>query len=234
MMSAGKNSYPGGKSGTGVYQQLINLMPPHHTYIEAFCGGGAILRHKRPAEYSIATDADASAVANLRGLHLPSLKVLMCDAIEFLKSYPWRGREMVYLDPPYVMSTRRQTRPIYRCEMTDDQHVELLRVIQLIPRETFVMISGYHSEMYARALSDWRLVTFEAMTRSGRTATEHVWMNYSEPLELHDYSFLGQGFRERERIKRKRNRWRAKLERMPALERHSILSAIAELRGTVK
>ena len=36
-------TYPGGKSGSGVYQQLINLMPPHKIYIEAFLGGGAIM-----------------------------------------------------------------------------------------------------------------------------------------------------------------------------------------------
>jgi 16S rRNA G966 N2-methylase RsmD len=224
-------TYPGGKNGAGVYQQLINLMPPHDVYVEAFAGSAAVLRHKRPAQYSIAIDADAGAVSNLRALDLPSVKVMLGDGVEFLKSYPWRGREFVYLDPPYVMSARRQSRPIYRCEMTDAQHVELLRTLQLIPPEVMVMISGYHSEMYARALSHWRLVTFEAMTRGGRTATEHVWMNYPEPLELHDYRYLGQGFRERERIKRKRERWKAKLEKMPSLERHAILSAIAKLRG---
>jgi DNA adenine methylase len=32
--------YPGGKSGAGVYQTIINLMPPHTVYIEPFLGGG--------------------------------------------------------------------------------------------------------------------------------------------------------------------------------------------------
>ncbi len=85
------------------------------------------------------------------------------------------------------------------------------------------MVSGYESEMYASALARWRLITFEAMTRAGSTATEHVWMNYPEPLELHDYKFLGRGFRERERIMRKAKRWVAKLEDMPTLERHAIM-----------
>jgi hypothetical protein len=55
-------------------------------------------------------------------------------------------------------------------------------------------------------------------------------MNFAEPLELHDYRFLGKGFRERERIKRKRLRWRARLERMPALERHALMATIEELK----
>ena len=41
-------TYPGGKRGAGVYQTIINLMPPHDVYIEPFWGGGAIKRQKRP------------------------------------------------------------------------------------------------------------------------------------------------------------------------------------------
>jgi site-specific DNA-adenine methylase len=61
-------NYPGGKNGAGVYQQLINLMPPHHTYIEPFLGSGAILRLKRPAQASIGIDADADGVDRYREL----------------------------------------------------------------------------------------------------------------------------------------------------------------------
>lgn len=55
-------------------------------------------------------------------------------------------------------------------------------------------------------------------------------MNYPEPLELHDYRYLGRDFRERERIKRKKQRWKQKLSTMPALERYAILSELADLR----
>ena len=50
--------YPGGKDAEGVYQRIINLMPPHRVYIEPFVGGGAILRRKRPAESSTVIDQD--------------------------------------------------------------------------------------------------------------------------------------------------------------------------------
>jgi len=53
------------------------------------------------------------------------------------------------------------------------------------------MISGYWSELYARELKNWRSISFQAMTRGGFVATEWLWMNYPEPFELHDYSFLG-------------------------------------------
>jgi hypothetical protein len=58
--------YPGGKSGPGVYHRLINLMPPHHTYIEPFLGGGAVMRLKRPAPYNIGVDLDAGVIADWR------------------------------------------------------------------------------------------------------------------------------------------------------------------------
>lgn len=58
--------YPGGKSGPGVYHRLINLMPPHQTYIEPFLGGGAVMRLKLPAPYSIGVDLDAAVIRQWR------------------------------------------------------------------------------------------------------------------------------------------------------------------------
>jgi hypothetical protein len=230
-------TYPGGKNGAGVYQQLINLMPPHHTYVEPFLGGGAILRLKKPARLNIGIDVDADVVARFRSTTPPelasppaaSLKLMVGSGIEFLKSHPWRGGELVYCDPPYLRSAISTSRPFYRHTMTDAEHADLLRTLRRLPPGVMVMLSGYHSEMYARALSRWRLHTFEAVKRSGRKGVEHVWMNYPEPLALHDYRYLGRDFRERERITRKKRRWRKKLEGMPALERYAILSEIEEL-----
>ena len=146
------------------------------------------------------------------------------DGMAFLRSYPFTGHELVYCDPPYVLSTR--TGRQYRCEMTDAQHAALLETITALP--CMVMISGYWTAMYAEALDGWTALTYEAMTRGGRLATEWVWMNYPPPLHLHDYRFLGEGFRERERIKRKKQRWVNRLHAMPILERRALLAAIEE------
>ena len=66
------------------------------------------------------------------------------------------------------------------------------------------------------------------MTRAGRTATEWLWFNFPAPVALHDYRYLGEDFRERERIKRKKQRWVNRLHTMPTLERRALLNAIAE------
>lgn len=237
-------SYPGGKSGAGVYQSIINLMPPHETYIEAFLGGGAILRLKRPALRNIGIDLDPEPIESFKSTASPfltngsraSLKLIEGDAIELLRAWRWRGldykRTLVYADPPYLMSARRQHRPLYRCELSsEDEHLKLLQVLTDLP--CMVMLSGYRSKLYDSALAHWRRAEFQTTDRGGNRRIECVWMNFAEPLELHDYRFLGRGFRERERIKRKRARWRARLERMPSLERHALMATIDELRSSL-
>jgi len=241
---AGDGSYPGGKSGDGVFQKLINLMPPHHTYIEPFLGGGAILRLKRPAACSIGIDADGDVVQSWREdwrdrwwlLETSNTTILQADALDWLAGDRTAGNgvtgrkdTLIYCDPPYLLSTRRQHRPIYRYELTDADHVRLLSILRGLP--CMVMISGYYSDLYATTLHDWRSFSFTARTRGGSSATEWVWMNYPEPLELAEYTFLGDDFRERERIKRKTARWLKRLSGMPMLERHALMGAISQLRG---
>jgi hypothetical protein len=225
-------TYPGGKNGAGVYQAIINLMPPHRTYIEPFLGGGAIMRLKRPAIANIGIDSDANVItAWARTASVADITAIHGDAISFLSLYDWRGDELVYCDPPYLMGTRSCQRPLYRYEMDDEDHERLLKTIIGIP--AMVMISGYYSEMYMDLLPGWRTEHFQAMTRAGTMATEYVWMNFPPSLELHDYRFLGRNFRERERIKRKKLRWLSRLRRMDSLERNAMMMAIGEFRSTI-
>jgi DNA adenine methylase len=257
-------AYPGGKNGSGVFQTIINLMPPHPVYIEPFLGGGAILRLKRPAALNIGLDLDSAVIARMRdaaggivrngdavpivqkcwcGIPSPetasrtgattskvamlqnraSFRFLNQDAFEFLRSYKFTGDELVYCDPPYVHSTRTRC-DLYRFEMSNAQHVELLRIIRSLPCR--VMISGYWTKLYAERLAGWNSTTFQAVTRSGRVATEWLWFNFPEPVALHDYRYLGNNFRERERIKRKKLRWANRLRIMPVLERRALMAAL--------
>jgi hypothetical protein len=65
-------AYPGGKAGDGVFQTLINLMPPHDVYVEPFLGGAAIMRAKRPASTNIGIDvARATLEAAIRDRSSP-------------------------------------------------------------------------------------------------------------------------------------------------------------------
>src|SRR3954465_4816137 len=94
--------YPGGKGKC--FQHIINLMPPHRVYIETHLGGGAVLRHKRPAERTIGGEIDPRVVQAWRGppAPIPGLQVREVDALVFLRDFSFEGDELVYADPPYV------------------------------------------------------------------------------------------------------------------------------------
>lgn len=216
--------YPGGKGGAGVYQTIINMMPPHRVYIETHVGGGNILERKRPALASIVIDADGGVIQHYR--NRAGITAIHGDAAGFLRTYPFQGDELIYADPPYVMSSRRGGR-LYRHEYTDEQHQDLLSLLLTV--QASVMVSGYRNALYDKALHDWQRVDFQAMTRQG-PAVESLWMNF-EPAALHDYSYLGSNFRERERIKRKQSRWRTRLAGLPSLERQAMLRVLLELES---
>lgn len=217
--------YPGGKNGAGIYHKIICQIPPHQTYIEPFLGSGAIMRHKRPAAWSIGIDMDSAAIAALVDAPVPNMELIHGDALAFLAGYDWRGDEFVYCDPPYLMETRSRQWDIYNFEFGDkQQHIQLLDILSAIP--AMVAISGYWSSLYTTMLQGWRTIQFQAMTRGGRLATEVLWMNYDEPAALHDYRYLGDGFRQRERIQKKIRRWKHRLRDMPRMERLAMMAAL--------
>lgn len=231
--------YPGGKNGAGVYQTIINQLPKHELYVECFLGSGAVLRNKLPALCSIGIDSDADVLTAFAadycraGEAISNLTLVCANALPWLCDHRAEiddARTLIYLDPPYLRETRSDQRRIYRHEFyTEAEHRDLLRVLKSF-RGSRIAISGYASSLYAEELADWRTVSFQAHTRGGRMATEWLWLNYPEPLELHDYRYLGKDFRERERIKRKKTRWVERLRRMEGLERYALMEALEEFR----
>jgi hypothetical protein len=231
--------YPGSKNAQGVWQRIINLIPPHRVYIEACVGGGAILKAKRPAEISFAIDVDPGAIGRLAGEVLPrGTQLVVADVLDWLRSYPFTGAEFVYLDPPYLRSTRRSQRRIYRHEFTRKQHGQLLTIAKRLGCP--VMISGYPSLLYRGRLAKWHREEFQVATHHG-PATECLWMNYPRPLRLHDYRFLGESRRERQDLRRKRARWSRRFASLDPLQQQAILQDLvgisaggADLVGTVE
>jgi DNA adenine methylase len=220
-------NYPGGKSGAGVYQTLINLIPPHTCYVEPFLGGGAIMRLKRPAFRSYGIDSDLFTIGGWAHHKVPGLIVECGDGIKWLRRNDTiTPQTFVYCDPPYLMSVRSSKRPMYRHEMTDKQHLELLAVLRMLP--CMVMVTSYPNALYEQALAGWSTVTFESMTRNASQRTDQVWMNYTTPTRLHDYRFLGEDYRERERIKRLLRRWKQRTAVMNPLQRMALLSLLNE------
>jgi len=220
-------TYPGGKQGSGVYQQIINRIPPHDLYVEPFLGGGAILKMKRLALANIGMDIDPEVIDNFPQGATPNLTLLQEDAIGYLCNARFSPKTFIYCDPPYLQYTRRKPGKLYSHEFSDADHINLLDIIKHLT--CMVMISGYPNDTYDDALSGWWTHTFQTTNRGGGHVTEKLWMNYPPPIHLHDYRYLGRDFRERERIKRKTLRWTRRLSAMPDLERHALGAAIDDL-----
>jgi DNA adenine methylase len=222
--------YPGGKNGGGAWQRIINLIPPHTRYCECFAGSAPVLRYKRPARQSWAVDLDPAALAGIRGVVPAGTAVVKQDAVWWIRSRLvrgwWQPGDFLYCDPPYLMETRRSG-PMYRFEMTREEHEELLDVLLRLP--CMVLISGYWSDLYADRPMGWSTASFLMMTRGGRQAEEWLWFNYPPPVALHDYRWLGSTFREREKLNRRRRRWVARLARMDTLQRQMLLAAMQEV-----
>lgn len=232
-------NFPGSKGGNGVWQTIISEMPPHDLYVEPFCGSAQVFRRKRRAAATILIDSDAAVTAAVIAEYSEGAgtTVICDDGARWLESNLGRlnTRTVIYCDPPYLQSTRRDKTPRYYGEhdFTAEQHEDLLRVLSLLTVQRVpVLLTGYRSDLYDRRLRRWRRVDYPAMTRGG-PVTESLWCNFERPWALHDYRYLGADFRERERVKRKKARWRQKLEKLPALERAAVLDAVNSLSAVI-
>jgi DNA adenine methylase len=218
-----KCSYLGAKSGSGAYQAIISQFPPHDVYIDPFLGSGAIMRLKPPALLSFGLDLDAGCIAAFDYEGLDNPPCLICgDAFNFIANYDYAGsaRVLMYLDPPYLLSTRGLSR--YKYDFTEQDHVDLLNLIRTIP--VSIVISGYPSSLYDDLLYDWRTLEFQSMSRGG-VRTEKLWMNYPSDA-VHWHTYAGSNFLDRQRIKRKAQRWADNFAALPPAERLAILNAM--------
>jgi site-specific DNA-adenine methylase len=231
-------SYYGGKNGSGVYQAIINQIPPHKVYIEPFLGKGAIMRYKKPAPvYNIGCELDEDLINSFwnPAIKEQGLNIIVNhkNGIDFLhdvghgETFIQYGKEVfVYCDPPYLIESRKTPRARYKHEFLRADHIEFLDVVTRLPFN--VAISCYNNDLYSDQLKGWRKIEFKAQTRQG-SATEVLYMNYPEPEQLHDYSYLGKTFRERERIRKKLQRHVQGLKRLPIFERKAIIEAIVNI-----
>lgn len=103
---------------------------------------------------------------------LKSVQIEQLDAIKLIKKYK-HSNVLIYADPPYLLSTRRTT--MYDHEMTDEDHVELLQVLNGHPGP--VLLSGYDNEVYNGMLANWHKETMRSHAEAGQIREETLWIN---------------------------------------------------------
>ncbi len=124
-------------------------------------------------------DTIGEAAARLRGDTTHLVQIEHRDALQLIRQYNY-PEVLMYLDPPYVRSTRKSGK-LYRHEMDDAGHVELLELITASRAK--IILSGYDCELYNHALAGWHKDTTLSQTTSSEMAQETIWMNYAPPLE---------------------------------------------------
>lgn len=104
------------------------------------------------------------------------------DACEVMRQHD--GPDTLhYVDPPYPIVARSASaakhlanNPLYRYEMTDDQHRALADVLHSL--RGAVVLSGYGCQLYDTELyPDWRRVTRAALADGAAPRTEVLWLN---------------------------------------------------------
>lgn len=93
-------------------------------------------------------------------------------AIDVIKKFN-RPNVLIYADPPYLLSTRKMKKQ-YKYEMTDEEHIELLKALK--NHSGPVILSGYDNPIYNAMLSDWKKDQIYTTAEKGVPRIETIWI----------------------------------------------------------
>lgn len=221
-------NYPGQKKILGLYHKIINQIPKHEIYYELFAGSGAIakilIEKKSKAKFYL-NDIDKCITDKLNCTVLEA-EILNVDASKLLKKLIAAGTDtFIFIDPPYLHSTRPNSTKLYANEMSDADHKQLLSsVLQL---NCNVMIVHPLCDLYDNWLKGWRKVLIKIRYHN-KTSLECLYMNYDVPGTLQIDSLLGKDCWDRQRIKRKAISLVKKLKALPEQERNYVITRVQE------
>jgi DNA adenine methylase len=95
------------------------------------------------------------------------------DALNVIRRYDTL-RTVFYVDPPYVMDSRKSL-DFYAFEMSDDDHRALAAVLHNV--KGMVLLSGYDSPLYRDLYADWYVSSKTTTTNGNGQAIEYLWIS---------------------------------------------------------
>ena len=102
------------------------------------------------------------------------------DALELIPMYN-RRNTLLYVDPPYLRSSRTQLH--YECEFANpNKHIDLLKIC--IAHRGPCIISSYENKMYNEYLAGWSKRSITTQTNCAGTATEVIYLNAACTREM--------------------------------------------------
>ncbi len=114
------------------------------------------------------------AAERLRGVQIENR-----PAVEEMQRFNYPN-VLIYLDPPYVLSTRHGKQ--YRYEMDDAAHNDLLDVS--LAHRGPVLISGYDNELYNERLKNWHREETFCYSQVKSKKKEVLWMNFMPEKQM--------------------------------------------------
>lgn len=222
--------YPGNKNIPGLIQKIVNQIPPCTDFYELFAGSAAVSKflsvldvpsvryHLNDLDPEIAVRYDFPAGSTFTSV--PAI-----DLIQSIKSMPAATDIFLFIDPPYHHDSRPSNTQLYKFEMTNEDHIQLLSAVRDL--EFNCMIIHPQNDLYYQILESWRTVQIKVRYHN-KTSVENLYMNYPEPVKLLSYGMYGTDCWDRQRIKRKGDRLIQKLLCLPEAERNYILDRISK------
>ena len=112
-----------------------------------------------------------SFVARLQGVTIENK-----DYQEVIAQHDSPGT-LIYLDPPYVHSTRNMQRgnAAYAFEMTEQDHIEMANVLARI--KGMAVVSGYDNDLYRDLFGGWLKIERKAYADGAAERVECLWLN---------------------------------------------------------
>ncbi len=207
--------YTGNKGSFGSYQQIINEFPLHQDFISAFAGSGAVEKRKKLAPgTNLAFELSGKTIDRHWKENQYGYEIHFAD---FLAWYASQKKELcgtnrlIFSDPPYLHSTRSSGANYYEHEWDEAKHRLFL---QMVCRSLDLhAIVHPECELYDRLLKGWRKKQWQVMSHTG-PRIETLYMNYQKPAELHQYTYLGDNYTDRQRNKRRRDTLQKRLANM--------------------
>lgn len=217
-------NYPGNKSITSLYPNIIGLFPPHRRYIELFAGSAAIFLRKKHVERSVLVDVNGCDVSQTELTKRPGTTLVKGCAIEWLKQFNTGSEDdLIYADPPYRVLELYGKRELYPYTLSDNDHAKFLMLARSVTCK--MVISHYNSVFYDDILTGWSKKIVQ-VSYSGRVAEEAIYYNFPYDGVRHNSTYSGKNRTDRQRIKRKAARWLNAFNALPAYEQQAILEGL--------
>lgn len=191
-------AYIGNKNFNGVLETLINQIPCSHRYFSLFTGGGGLefcnsLNHLQ----WICAEKDSRLHSSI-SLHS---SIVFSDYKYLIAGFTFTSDDFIFIDPPYMFSTRRAGKKYYKHEFTVSDHKHLLKFISTTTAK--VCVTHPPCSLYFQNLVHFTFIPLSYQSRQG-IFNDGIWINYDiSQLLLATPAVIGGNAMERQMIKRK-------------------------------